>query len=1129
MQAERDYLQNIVFPELAERLRARHHHLEPIDLRWGVRTVAVDDEHEKELLILTVCLDEVERSRPFFIGLLGDRYGWVPPEARLRTAAEERGFQLDVSGKSVTALEIEFGVLGNPTQKRQCFFYLRDPLPYDHMERETAALFSESHSTEPGAERAMQRLVRLKERLKQEFPDRVRHYAAKWNEEEQRVTGLEDFGRLVLEDLWAELEVQTRECATLRDVGVSTAAQERCALDDFVEERKQEFVGRGELLGELEAFAASSPSRDPNWGICLTGPDGCGKSAVFAQLCLRLQQRDAVLLACSAEISARSSSVDSLLGRWNEELLSHLGLADPLPENTSIEKTESLFAFLLGNAAEKKRVILLVDAVDKFEDTARARYLSWLPEAIPKNVRLIATTAPADEPEVLTRRVGVISRAMPPLQRWEAEAIVHRICERYHRQPALDMVEALLGRQADDLPCWMDVAWLHLASHRLNLLDAADYSRAETEFWGPADARLHALLLDMATHLPADSAGMYDWILKRGEKLFGESWTKTVALLIALTPNGWLESDLKALLPAISTETWDDLRFAGLRRSFLGHLRQNGSQGQWAFLERSLCKAVLQRYATEKEAIRIHGAIADYLLTLPAGEVARRSETMYHLLKTGDSLRIAMYYASSLPDAEFLAATWSMVDFLAAAEFAGDEEATKWIVSLPETEGIEDTLRKSLAIQYSSHLRGALMRSGVHEDTRMALMQAANRTLKEFDKDGSSWRALGERIARTGSLLKAGAHSPKANLAAQKALGVPGAKSVSLVDRLREAMERWQQLLESGKAGSDRYNAEEKACEDELGRAERLVKEGRNEDAICGYENCRARALELVERNPDKSAAYDWVYLCCVALTRLHMLANALDSAIEDLRTEAELAIRAAGRLPKEPSWLLRASDSHRKIASLLMTKAEYAASVEENRRSLDIIGVLCRLHPATGDWRQEVSIGHSMLAEALAKAGNNAGSITEYVEAIKVLRSWVDSESCTPRIRYHLFLNYLALGHRLCDADDASAAADSYTSALPQAKWLVDNEPENPKWHFEHAVGHYTLGAHYTQCSNAAGLPHLQFARDILKRFEKRGVALDPKHKELAAAIEQVLRTTGLNDDELATILKKSGLENIA
>ncbi len=33
IQAERDHLHRFVFPELEERLKARFHHLEPIDLR----------------------------------------------------------------------------------------------------------------------------------------------------------------------------------------------------------------------------------------------------------------------------------------------------------------------------------------------------------------------------------------------------------------------------------------------------------------------------------------------------------------------------------------------------------------------------------------------------------------------------------------------------------------------------------------------------------------------------------------------------------------------------------------------------------------------------------------------------------------------------------------------------------------------------------------------------------------------------------------------------------------------------------------------------------------------------------------------------------------------------------------
>jgi hypothetical protein len=67
--AERDHLRRVVFSALEERLRARHHHLVPIDLRWGVETRTLAEEHAKELLILKVCLAEIQRSRSrFFSG-----------------------------------------------------------------------------------------------------------------------------------------------------------------------------------------------------------------------------------------------------------------------------------------------------------------------------------------------------------------------------------------------------------------------------------------------------------------------------------------------------------------------------------------------------------------------------------------------------------------------------------------------------------------------------------------------------------------------------------------------------------------------------------------------------------------------------------------------------------------------------------------------------------------------------------------------------------------------------------------------------------------------------------------------------------------------------------------------------
>src|SRR3990172_7713000 len=166
MRAEGEYLRTSVFPELERRLQERHHQLEPIDLRLPAETGTPDDEPSRELPVLSVSWAEIDRARPLQIVLLGDRYGWVPPEARARAVADEAGFQGDVAGKSVVALEIEFGLWGAPGGQQQCFFYFRDPLDDDRMPRDVAAEYCD----EPQADK----LAELKQRIEREMPDRVR-------------------------------------------------------------------------------------------------------------------------------------------------------------------------------------------------------------------------------------------------------------------------------------------------------------------------------------------------------------------------------------------------------------------------------------------------------------------------------------------------------------------------------------------------------------------------------------------------------------------------------------------------------------------------------------------------------------------------------------------------------------------------------------------------------------------------------------------------------------------------------------------------------------------------------------------------------------------------------------------
>lgn len=123
MHSERDRLVRYVFPTLDERCRKLNVRVLPLDLRWGVT-----EEEAEQGKALEICLDEIDRARPFFVGLLGERYGSVPDQ--YETADHARFDWLkdpDLPGHSITALEIIHGVLRHQRQRRRSFFYFRDP------------------------------------------------------------------------------------------------------------------------------------------------------------------------------------------------------------------------------------------------------------------------------------------------------------------------------------------------------------------------------------------------------------------------------------------------------------------------------------------------------------------------------------------------------------------------------------------------------------------------------------------------------------------------------------------------------------------------------------------------------------------------------------------------------------------------------------------------------------------------------------------------------------------------------------------------------------------------------------------------------------------------------------------
>jgi len=219
MKEERDYLNNIVFPQIRQYCEQRFLQFFPIDLRWGIT-----EEDSRNGLVLSTCIEEVDLSRPFFIGILGSRYGWQPTAddlkyLRVNIQEEKTWLKKAISeGASITEMEIEYGVLRKMDIPYASFF-IRDEkveIPQDFRE-------------ERGSE-AERHLDNLKKRIRNQKKYPVTEYQS-----------IQQFGENIKQQILSMIEAEfpstTNDWETAliqkQEYYFEKRSQFYCNLDDF--------------------------------------------------------------------------------------------------------------------------------------------------------------------------------------------------------------------------------------------------------------------------------------------------------------------------------------------------------------------------------------------------------------------------------------------------------------------------------------------------------------------------------------------------------------------------------------------------------------------------------------------------------------------------------------------------------------------------------------------------------------------------------------------------------------------------------------------------------------------------------------------------------------------------------
>ncbi|MGC9124335.1 MAG: DUF4062 domain-containing protein, partial [Thermoplasmata archaeon] len=387
---ERSYLMDIIFPELTRICRERDLFLTVVDLRWGVTNSDPDSIISH---VMEVCFREIDRARPFFIGILGNRYGYVPRDHI--TSDKEREFWMKDNdmrkwfeeGYSITHMEIEYGVLSRPDMAQYSYFYFKAEESFNNKDRD--------HNPEE-----LKRLHELK--------DKIRVENSPWHWRKEYFRNPKELGEQIKEDFIAMLN------SVYPESKLSPVERER-----LIQKQYSKFLLRNYLPSE-SVIDNILKNIEEEKRVLVTGPVGIGKSSTLAYVKKKYEEehRDALII----EHYIGAGGNDSFLGivtRLFNEIKDYLEKRDiQIPEDyTSRSEDEVLKSLpeLILTAPGWENFLLLIDGVDQLAKPTELRFLAYLPE---KMKVLISSREDTDATEYLSAfslknvKLGSISKEM---------------------------------------------------------------------------------------------------------------------------------------------------------------------------------------------------------------------------------------------------------------------------------------------------------------------------------------------------------------------------------------------------------------------------------------------------------------------------------------------------------------------------------------------------------------------------------------------------------------------------------------------------------------------------------------------------------------------------------------------
>lgn len=483
MDAERDLVINVLKPKLEQQLQSEcvTASVEIIDLRWGVNTQDVAEE-ERENKVLNECLENIRNSKPFFIGFIGDRYGWIPSQERWQhvlegMTAKEREMMKDEAEevRSVTELEILFGVLQDRSCMPNSFFFMRRPGVYDSIPADKKSIYCDSDP------KARHKLDTLKDKVLTAYSQagltgNIYEYDGVWCGD-----------RLMLqEDLLNDaIEKIVKSILFINDQDEAEFTELDNLIDNdqkLLTERNSYFAGREQELSALTNYIqiAKTP-------LVVLADDGTGKTSLLSQLYAQLSSNEQYFpLIHFTTYKGPQSYAEVMLKKWLWQIDESFDFRRPI----QMEAAPAMLFFWLRTVAHrsKKKLVLLIDDMQYLQGFENILDFKGVGE----DYAVIITSSRPFAHFVDGKNATYMT--LPALKPADSLLLIDRYMASYHKTLPREVVQAIAQKRDDEgqlaftRPLWTVLLLSQLASldwndfQTLRNMDVADEAEKITRF-----------------------------------------------------------------------------------------------------------------------------------------------------------------------------------------------------------------------------------------------------------------------------------------------------------------------------------------------------------------------------------------------------------------------------------------------------------------------------------------------------------------------------------------------------------------------------------------------------------------------------------------------------------------------